>query len=373
MPDAPTHSRLTAAALRAAGIEAPELVQCYCLYPDDYYSRPKEIKPYLHFLEGIPFHYLPDISYNEMYRYWDVDENGKAVQCRSFRNDNYRHALSGFRFTFRKVRAALRHGKRSDAEKFLGVLMHTLEDAAFALHALEGAGGADIYALDRLSGKPVLRTLVSLNAEGLTASEYTPQFLGPTPELAAMRLYAEYTRRCRDSRHAMFQLALPLLAGVKVDEKALRQRMFDNAVQLAADAAYTAFRMPQGGRVEPFALDALEPVRFPLGGMGEWRLRGAVIRPGLIAFGVNYEQHMHFDIAPGYRTLAGRLRWRGCTPGTILHAAFRNCGKVVSETELSSLHPEAEITLENPCGLCGVDLTAEKLSGTFEMEGFMLK
>ncbi len=373
MPGSNTHRHITSAALRAAGIEAPELERSYCLYPDDYYSDPEKIAPYVPMLNGIPFHYFPDTPVNDLYRYWRVDGSRKVVQSRPFRNDNYRHAVSGFRFCYRKIRSALRQGKRTEAEKFLGVLLHVLEDSSFGIHALEGAGGVDVYALDRLSGKPVLRALTKFNDEGLDAAPYTPKLLGATPELASMRLYAEYVRASTDSRHAMFQLALSEIAGVPADARAQCRRMFNNAVRLAADAAYTAFHMAEADAPQPLALDALEPIRFPLGGADKWRLRGAEIMPGLIAFGVNDEVFMHYDVAPGYRTLTGRLRWREPAPGTQLRAAFLNNGRAVWESDLTPEHPEAEITVETPRGICGVTLASKAPSGTFEMADFLLK
>lgn len=44
----------------------------------------------------------------------------------------------------------LRDGNETEAMKYLGVLLHVLQDACFGVHALEGPGGCDLFFFDRL-------------------------------------------------------------------------------------------------------------------------------------------------------------------------------------------------------------------------------
>ena len=192
MPGELIHQTITAQALLSNGItDAAALAESYCCYPDYYFDdRCKEVQPYMYFHEGIQFHYPPHTPVEEFYRYWNRNEKGNyLMSTRS--NDNIRHTEAGFRYYMEKVVALLRQNERDEAWKYLGCLLHFLEDAVFGLHALEGADGTDIFVLDRLSGSNVTRELckIALPQKCLTQT-VEPQIFSDNVAEAVSLLYA---------------------------------------------------------------------------------------------------------------------------------------------------------------------------------------
>ena len=89
--------------------------------------------------------------------------------------NGFRHYLTG----------CLEAGDSEEMLKFAGTLLHALEDALFSLHALEGAGGADLMFLDRLDffEEPPTVQLVALSALDLPdIPDYRP--LGGSASMA---------------------------------------------------------------------------------------------------------------------------------------------------------------------------------------------
>ena len=153
MPATAQHRRMTANALNLVP-ELPgprsRLTEEFCLYPDQALNAPEEFARYCRLPSGEWFHYLPDVSYAELYRYHTVDCAGHIRRARAFRNGNYDFALPGFLHLLRQSATQLGDGKEEEAMKYLGVLLHVLQDACFGIHALEGPGGSDLFFFDRL-------------------------------------------------------------------------------------------------------------------------------------------------------------------------------------------------------------------------------
>ena len=158
MPSGYHHQSLTRQALISAGVtDAQQLAESYCNYPDYYFSeRKEEVEPYMFFCDGIQFHYPPHTPVEEFYRYWNRSEHGN-YPLRTQKNENIRHTVEGFSYYLTKTVALLKENNRQEAWKFLGCLLHFLEDSAFGVHALEGIDGTDLFVLDRLSGKNVAK------------------------------------------------------------------------------------------------------------------------------------------------------------------------------------------------------------------------
>ena len=152
MPATAQHRRMTANALNLVP-ELPgprsRLTEEFCLYPDQALNAPEEFARYCRLPSGEWFHYLPDVSYAELYRYHTVDRAGHIRRAHAFRNGNYDFALPGFLHLLRQSATLLGDGKEEEAMKYLGVLLHVLQDACFGIHALEGPGGSDLFFFDR--------------------------------------------------------------------------------------------------------------------------------------------------------------------------------------------------------------------------------
>ena len=82
------HRKITAAALKLVP-EFPgsrdRLAEEFCLYPDWAFTDPEKFARYCRLPSGEWFHYLPDISYAELYRYHTIDNSGYIRRARPFR------------------------------------------------------------------------------------------------------------------------------------------------------------------------------------------------------------------------------------------------------------------------------------------------
>ncbi len=393
MPDSQTHQYLTKTALSlvpsATGCEA--LIREYCLYPDEHFSRPEALAPYFFSTEGIQFHYLPDTPYNELYRYWEVGPEGRLRRVKSYRNPNFQHAKNGFSHYLANAVGFLRRGEAEEGKKFLGCLLHMLEDSAFGIHSLEGPGGFDLFALDRLADSPrPTDILKKLTCEGLPAPDYRPRLLGESVGETVMRLYAAYVRTVSDSRKCCFQIVMNALNRKEEENPPPVQRMFENTVKLCADAIATVFALAEGNahaeRIR--SLTELEPYEFPLGGFGPYSLRthqidfaydakgdkiplkgigknGPVEFRHGISFGAHFEGNLLYWIAPG--TFRGFSCFPGLHPEGAVDGRVRmeivNDGAVLAEYILSRTEPAVEVTVAGPANDFGFRMRSEKPCG----------
>ena len=279
MPETAQHRRMTANALNLVP-ELPgprsRLTEEFCLYPDLALNAPEEFARYCRLPSGEWFHYLPDVSYAELYRYHTVDCAGHIRRARAFRNGNYDFALPGFLHLLRQSATLLGDGKEEEAMKYLGVLLHVLQDACFGIHALEGPGGSDLFFFDRLkigdfSPAEVLARLDCLDFPFFSA---VPRMLGTSVPEAALRLYAHYCRTARAARRSCMEILLAHWNG-KNENTASCLSMYRNAVQLCADVLKTVSELAAGKtEASPYMpLAELEPYEFPVGGYGAYRFR----------------------------------------------------------------------------------------------------
>ncbi|MBQ7178392.1 MAG: hypothetical protein IJS08_13335 [Victivallales bacterium] len=396
MPDGATHSRITQCALECCGLLAAgdnsALVHDYCRFPDEFYGpRRNEIAPYTFMKDGIQFHYPPHTPYEEAYRYWNADENGRLFHSHTFINHNFEFMLAGFQFHFSRIIACLRNNEKDEARKFLGCLVHTLEDSTFGLHALEGPGGADAFVLDRMADSsdfPVRPSYLAarINSKECHATNYVPRSLGRTADEASMRLYAEYVAYVADSRKSLFSFILKANGGDMEACRDLNQRMFDNAVKITADAIWTVFAIADGKNATPppCPLTDMEPHVFPFGGFRPYRytafernyavnLKDERVPLKLLlpegpkefsqglSFGTHAEGELLFWIAPGSFD-ATRLKV-GFHPDLHFGKAslqIINDGAVVEEVVLDEM---AYTTTINPRNLFGLRFTSNYNAG----------
>ena len=378
MPDSNTHSALTRSALSLLKIETGDnqgLIEEYCTYPDRFFSeKSEEFAPYNFFLDGIQFHYPPDTPYVEFYRYWTC-EKGKLRRNRKFVNENFRHVTAGFTFCVENVISHFQKGEMEEGKKFMGILLHMLEDSTFGLHAMEGAGGADAFYLDRLiegNIKPAA-ILASLRfREDFPLPDYTPCSLGNTPEEMVMRLYAAYCQKSSASRKCCFQYVMNILKKRESENRKLEEAIFENAVTLCADAIHTLFQLARGEKAENRSfcrLEDLEPYEFPFGGFGSYRFRSierncaydrkdAPLKLALeegsfangLSFGSHWEGNLKYFISPGsFREFRGKIGLHPAYPvdGKV-EMTLINQGKEVESFILDETHKSKEILIPSP-------------------------
>ena len=362
------------------------LIEEYCCYPDHYFSDEKKYGPYNFFTDGVQFHYLPDTPYKELYRYWSA-EGGKIHRTKPYVNENFIHAKAGFEFFLTHIITQFRAGNMEEGKKYLGSLLHMLQDSTFGLHSIEGPGGMDLFVLDRLMESEDQPTAFALNldTEGLKLkpSAYTPQILGCSVGETVMRLYAEYYRRTSDSRKNTFQYILNRRDKQESGNPAIVQRMFDNAVQLCADVVNTVYHIANGtASGKPVcSLTEFEPYEFPFGGFGAYRFRsyelnrvflpdGTVKEIHGVSFGSHYEGALRYWIAPGvFRTFTADLKLY-CKEGTTEKASIRvlNDGKVIRKIVLDAAHPCVKLEIADPANEVSFVMESSSLCGVIALE-----
>lgn len=365
MPGDKTHQLLTAEALTRADCNCPigrdELIRQYCLYPDLYFVHPEQTEEYNFFFEGIQFHYPPNVPYVDLYRYWQHQPGGGLQRTYPFRNDNFRHVEAAFRHYFQTVADCWRRQDYDRGCRFLGVLLHFLQDATFGMHALEGPGGTDLFALDRLSGEPQLERLTGLPCPENAAGEYRARVLGASVDEAVARLYAEYVRATNDSLHCIFRfLFVPAVADSQP------QQMAANAVRLCADAIATSEHLA-GLRPAEFPstvpLTIFEPFEFPLGGSGKYRFLSLCQDQHKLSFWAHYDTRLLYVLPKNiFQSFSAGLRFIPLTPSNRVAVELLTDGQPAAQFILSAQHPSQELALTAPGGVCGLRLnTAESV------------
>ncbi len=277
MPNSETHTAITRAALKLQKEAIPfqdELAEEYCQLPDrfTFTSLGSEWKKYDFETDGIPFHYLPDSTPDDLYRFWKrVD--GRLTHCRNFVNEHFLHAHAGFDHYISEAVACGRAGQWQETAKYIGCLIHVLEDSTFGLHTLEGFMGSDAFVLDRLTGSMASLELCKIKLDDqITLPEYVPEMLGYSVSEAVSGIYAELCRYNLSSRQCCFRYF------TAPDESAAREeirKMFNNALKLTSDAVFTVYSLISGKFDHPLYryLEDFEPCEFPFGGNNGYRFR----------------------------------------------------------------------------------------------------
>ena len=376
MPGALHHRIITRQALASCRIaDGARLSSDYCIWPDDFHSRYEEIKPYLFIKDGIEFHYLPHTPVEEFYRYWRfLPDKGVTRQAGTRPNDNQRMAEAGFAFYQERIVAALRRGEKDEAYKYLGCLLHLLEDQCFGIHALEGPEGTDIFVLDRLSGMPVCKKLCALPlSEKLYGLTVTPQvFTGDAKEFVPL-LYRRYAASAEFSRRELFRMAMEYINGTENEDviRACEKNMFLCAVQQAADTTAALFALAGGTHevMSERSLGDFEPFFYPVGGGGSFPLRKCGFDNGVISFGVNHEAKLLYDLPESlYRRFRGKIYGSGIGRVQI---KIINAGKAVESFTLTG-DESITLSIDAPNGVFGIVSYAVAGSGELHLADAVL-
>ena len=369
MPGKIIHNAITAQALASCGVtDAAALARDYCCYPDFYYEdRREEAEPYMFFYEGIQFHYPPHTPVEEFYRYWG-NRDGRNCLLSTRANDNIRHAEAGFRYYLSKTVSLLRENRREEAWKYLGCLLHFLEDTAFGIHALEGADGTDIFVLDRLSGENVTKELCkAVLPQECFSQTVQPEIISDDLEETVSLLYARYVRGTASSRLALFDQAASLLFGVsKRDFNENTRIMFFNALSLAADTIATVLAI--AGNSAPVSLErslfSFSPFHYPIGGAGGFGLRRFEEKDNVITFGVNSSAKLLYSIPENLYD-----RFTAVISGDdIKQVTLRliNRGSAVQTFELEK-NCALPIEISSPGSTFGFEISSAESSGKIEI------
>ena len=393
MPDKKVHSFLTQQALNLQQCDfgdCKNLINEYSSYPDFYFSeRYSELEKYIYFLDNIQFHYLPDTPYNELYRYWKMGTDGGFLS-KPFVNENFRHAEAGFTFYFTETVKNFSAGKSEEARKYLGCLLHMLQDSTFGFHTLEGAGGTDGFFLDRITGVSPSPSYILAGISPdytMPCPEYEPEILGNSIAEAVMMLYGSYCKYSESSRKAAFKYVMCKLGYIDEDSRSLVKIMHDNAVKICADVIKTAIHLANGKkaiRTNICKLQQLEPYQFPFGGFGAYRfvsfmrdcavnqakekipleLNGRKIADG-ISFGSHFKGNLCYKIAPEtFRNFSAAIGMHSAfPPNGQVEIQWLNNGQVVEKFTLTEPNPVHHLKINNPEGIFGLNFSAAPSCG----------
>ena len=365
MPGLKIHQTLTGAALESNRISnAGNLAEIYCAYPDFYFDdRNNEVKPYMFFQDGIQFHYPPHTPVEEFYRYWDRNENGN-FPFQHHSNENVCHVEAGFRFYTEKVIALLQKGEREEAWKFLGCLLHFLEDSTYGIHPLEGADGTDIFVLDRLFGMDMAKYLCFLDfPEELKTFRVSPKIISDHAGEFVSLLYARYVRDSAISRKLLFDIAVDHCYGTskKSVNENIRE-MYLTALQLTADTIATVLAIAEK-KVPVFPereLSDFSPFHYPIGGGSGFALRKYEETKNCITFGINSEASILYSIPKNcYHSFTGKI-CASENANVLLHLINENQSVQVMELENGK---EIFIKIPHPGGVFGFRIFSPEVIG----------
>ena len=368
MPGWIFHQSLTEQALKSNQIfDADRLANHYCCYPDYYYDeRSAEVKPYMFFYDGIQFHYPPHTPVEEFYRYWDRNEKGN-YPFNHHENENIIHVEAGFRFYLEKVTSLLKSGATEEAWKYLGCLLHFLEDSTFGVHAFEGADGTDIFVLDRLSGTDVAKFLCSIKLpDELKTATVEPKVISTQIDELVSLLYARYTRDSAFSRQLLFDMAIGHIYGTShrsFDENV--KLMFMTALQLTADAVVSVMAIVSDKKSANTQrkLTDFTPFHYPIGGSG-FILRKFEEADNTISFGVNSYASLLYRIPENiYDTFTVQVSGIDIKQVT-LQVINRN--EVVQTLELEN-GKAFHLNITSPGGIFGFRISSPSISGQIRL------
>lgn len=232
--------------------ERERFVSQYCLYPDLYWDagRHEEIRPYALLIDGRQFHYTPA---NEAENEWEMarrDESWVIQRVREKANRNWEFVREGLAYYLPRAVQALAEREMREAGRWMGVIVHFVQDGGHELHALEGPDGLDFFALDRLVEPPkdephrsaTMTMLEHSNKEG-DIRPYEPRLLGTSVREVIFRLYSAYYRLARGSRFKHLPIVLALQRGDRATAARLLREMDEDAARLTCDVIHTMTSM----------------------------------------------------------------------------------------------------------------------------------
>ena len=221
----------------------------YCSYPDSYWEpdRHHEIQPYMLLIDGMPFHYSPpnQIDYNN----WAMDASDDRPALRRLPekpNRNWSFVSRGMNHYLEKSLLSAALDQMTEAGKWLGVLVHFIEDSGHVIHALEGPDGADAFILDRLCEPPsdnphrtASSVLTEFKNDTGDISGHRPRLLGASIPEITFHLYSAIHRLAQQSRFKHLPVVRALLGDDRDTAAALLRGMDEDNARLVSDLLFT--------------------------------------------------------------------------------------------------------------------------------------
>lgn len=369
MPARIHHQTITRQALRSAGISgSAALIEDYSSFPDYYHTRYQEVKPYLFIHDDLEFHYPPHTPVDEFYRYWNYEPETGTRMVSTAANRNRSFSEAGFKFYLDNILHHLGRSQFDEAYKFLGCLLHYLQDSTFGIHALEGPDGTDIYTIDRMSGKDFAKYVCAIALdESFSSLTVSPEIFASHPDEFPALLYRRYCDCTAISRQALFDTALDFIIGKSKNTVLDNQRMmFNSSVQLSADTIATIFAL--AGNTTPTvnerSLSEFAPFHYPIGGGGGFQLKRFSESRNCIKFGINVEARLLYHLPENFYS-----RFSAAISGEEIAGAVLkiiNDGNVVREIELAGSQ-RSQIDLTCPRNEFGFIVKARKGIGSLSI------
>lgn len=290
MPDSATHRKLTKFTLSAApalfaGQDTAELIHHACLLPDLVQNGEPDAMRVCFELDGIPFHYLPDVPLENLYRHHYRDAAGTVKRCRSFNNHHYDFAIKGLTRSLSRILELLRTGRNDEAMKTTGMLLHVLQDNSFGVHTLEGVGGTDVFFFDRLElwRESPFQRLCRLSCSDTSPQlSRQPEALGGSVDEASLRIYRRWCNAIRLGRRKCVEVLL--------NSKADLQPMTAASVLLGADVLQTLNALYQNNEKsgQKIPLTEFEPYESPVRKLAETANGNSI-------FSISLEEHLFYQ------------------------------------------------------------------------------
>lgn len=371
MPAKIHHQTITRQSLRSAGIpEAATLIEDYSSFPDYYHTRYNEVKPYLFIHDDLEFHYPPHTPVDEFYRYWNYEPETGTRMVSTAANCNRSFSEAGFKFYLDNILLRLSRNQIDEAYKFLGCLLHYLQDSTFGIHALEGPDGTDIYTIDRMSGRDFAKYVCAIPLdESFSSITVSPEIFASHPTEFPALLYRRYCDCTAISRQALFDTALDFIIGKSKNTLLDNQRMmFNSSVQLSADTIATIFALANdtAPAVKERRLSEFAPFHYPIGGGGGFQLKRYSEKRNCIKFGINVEAKLLYHLPENfYSRFSAEISGEDIA-GAVLKII--NNGSVVREIELSGSQ-KLPIDLQHPRNEFGFIVKARKGIGSLSIDG----
>jgi len=210
------------------GNAADALVKEYCMYPDWYRSEQKEKialgKPYVQ----LPL--LKDLGV------WHKCNDDDSATCFYIVATSMNNAVK-----------QLRLGNPSEAAKYMGPLLHFIEDNACPVHVVDNKLLAELYPVpEELKPFPLHRR-VEEGTFPLEVSDYQVKLLGTNVVDAATAFYPRFLQNRLSARSQAIPILKAVYAGNKQDADKGRAQAAIPAAKLIADVIHTICTIAREG------------------------------------------------------------------------------------------------------------------------------
>lgn len=210
------------------GDAADALVKEYCMYPDWYRSEQKEkialSKPYVQ----LPL--LKDLGV------WHKCNDDDSATCFYIVATSMNNAIKH-----------LRRGNPSEAAKYMGPLLHFIEDNACPVHVVDNKLLAELYPVPEKLKPLRIHRSVEEGTFPLDVSDYQVRLLGTNIVDATTAFYPRFLKNRRIARSQAIPILQAVYAGNEEDADKGRTQAAMPAAKLVADVIHTICTIAREG------------------------------------------------------------------------------------------------------------------------------